>query len=336
MKILIGRSNRRLGQEICNHLGVKPIDAIIENFADGEIRIQLKENIRGTDLFIIQSLNPPAENLLELLLLIDAARRASARRITAVIPYFGYARQDRKEKPRVPISAKLLSRLLEDAGANRVLTVDLHAAQIQGFFEIPVDQIISDELLAAFIHGYYERTDGMTTVSEEVKGIKSKDDKIVIVSPDVGGVKRIEDIADDMGANMAIVHKKRDEPNQSKALVVIGDVKEKIAIIRDDMIDTGGTLTHAAELLKQNGAKKIYAFCTHALFSGPAIDRICDSELDKLAVTDTIQIQPKRLQRLKDKNLLDIISVAPILSTAIGNIHHERSVSVLLRRDNWD
>ncbi len=276
--------------------------------------------MRGADLFIVQSLQPPGENLMELMLLLDAARRASANRITAVIPYFGYARQDRKEKPRVPITAKLISSLLQKAGANRILTMDLHAAQIQGFFDIPVDQLTSDLVFEDFLNHIVEQT-----------GRDLSD--FVVVSPDVGGVKRIEDIVEDIGISMAIVHKKREEPNTSKALKVIGDVEGKIAILRDDMIDTGGTLTKASSLLMENGAEDVYAFCTHALLSKDAPEKVVHSRIKTLGIADTIPLYEDKKCLLETKHQLKVISIAPLFAEAIDNIHHSRSVSQLFQND---
>jgi len=316
VSIIVGRSNPKIGELICEHLGVQAVKRHISNFADGEIRLQIGENVRGKDVFIVQSLNPPAENLLELLLIIDASRRASARRITVVVPYFGYARQDRKEKPRVPITAKLIARQIESAGADRLLTMDLHAAQLQGFFEIPVDHLNSDAVFESFINT--EIDDG---------------EELVIVSPDVGGVKRIEQISEHMGASIAIIHKKREDANMAKALNIIGDVKNKTAILRDDIIDTGGTLAKASELIKRKGANKILAFCTHPLFSRDAASLMVNSDIDRMGITDTIMLPEEKIDILKTNNFIYMKSVSHLFSAAIKNIHLERSVSVLFGKD---
>ena len=317
MKILIGRSNPKLGNKIAEHFSDKTVNTTMSNFADGEIRIQINDNVRGKDLFIFQSLQPPADNLFELLLLIDAARRASCRRITVVAPYFGYARQERKEKPRVPIAAKMVSVMLEKAGADRILTMDLHAPQIQGFFEIPHDHLISDSIFDSFAREY------------------SQNEELVIVSPDVGGVKRIEKVAEVLNASLAIIHKKRNEPNQSEALAIIGDVRGKTAIIRDDIIDTGGTLAKAAALLKSRGATKVFAFCTHPIFSGNAIENISNSEIDLLGVTDTVPLNINTEKSLKGAGKLRIVSVANLFYKAIYSIHNEQSVSTLFGKKNY-
>ncbi len=324
LKIIVGRANPELGNQICENLNVTPVSCKLSNFADGEIRVQIQKNVRGSDLYIIQSLQPPAENILELLLLIDAARRASARRITAVIPYFGYARQDRKEEPRVPITAKLVARMIETAGAKRVLTLDLHAAQIQGFFEIPVDHLTSEVLFKSFIKS-----------KMALLGLGPQD--IVIVSPDVGGVKRIEGICKETGVSMAIIHKRRNEPNQSEALHLIGDVKDKVAILMDDIIDTGGTLIEAASLIRKHEPKRIFAFCSHPLFSDklingikvPSVDSIIKSNIEKLCITDSIPLPQEKREKLDDSGKLKVASLADLFAKAISNINLERSVSEL-------
>ncbi|MFP4459541.1 MAG: ribose-phosphate diphosphokinase [Candidatus Zixiibacteriota bacterium] len=318
MRIIIGNANEPLGFRICEYLDTKPVERKLTRFADGEIRAQIQENIRGKDIYIIQSTEPPAENYMELLFLVDAARRSSARRITAVIPYFGYARQDRKEQPRVPISSKLLANLLETAGVDRILTMDLHAAQIQGFFKIPVDHLLSDMVFDEF-----------------VMGLIDKQGPIVVVSPDVGGVKRLQHSNDELGADLAIIHKKRDEPNQSEALNIIGDVKDKVAFIRDDIIDTGGSLVKAAKLVKEKGASKVCAFCTHALLSRDAVDKLANSCIETIGLTDTVRLPKSKESILKEAGILQKVTISHLFARAINNIHHESSVSVLFEKKNY-
>ncbi|MCD6594137.1 ribose-phosphate pyrophosphokinase [bacterium] len=321
IKIIIGRSNRRLGEAISKHLGIEPTKLILKNFADGEIRVQILENVRGKDVFIIDSTQPPADNLLELLLLLDAVKRASARRVTAVIPYFGYARQERKDRPRVPISTKLVANLIVSAGADRVLTMDLHSPAIQGFFDVPTDHLISDLVFADYVK---------KIIPGEVKN-----KNVVIVSPDIGGVKRIDILAKEFGTSIAIINKKREDANKSKALNLIGKVKGKIAIIRDDIVDTAGTIKEASLLLKKksNGAKSVYVLATHPLLSPPAIKRISNSKIDRLIVTDTIPLC-KNAQKKLVPSKINVISVAPLFATAIKCIHQERSLSVLFQPNN--
>ncbi|MFQ3573822.1 MAG: ribose-phosphate pyrophosphokinase [Thermodesulfovibrionales bacterium] len=307
LKILTGNANPDLACKVSEHLNIPLLDSMVTTFGDGEIMVQINENIRGSDVFVIQpTCNPVNDNLMELLLMIDALKRASARRITAVIPYYGYARQDRKVQPRVPISSKLVADLLTAAGTNRVLTIDLHAGQIQGFFNIPVDHLYA----APVLRDYFRSRCNINTV---------------IVSPDAGGVERARDFAKRLEASLAIVDKRREAANVSKVMHVIGDVKDKEAIILDDMIDTAGTTTQAAEALLENGAKKVYAACTHGVLSGPAIDRINRSPLEEVVVTDTIPMGDKvsRCKKLK------VLSVAPLLAEAIKRIHDESTVSSL-------
>mgnify|MGYP000568941617 CR=1 FL=1 len=319
LKIIIGRSNHKLGEAITRCLGIEPTDVLLTNFADGEIRVQILENVRGKDVFIIQSTQPPADNLLELLLLLDAAKRASARRVTAVIPYFGYARQERKDRPRVPISTKLVANLIVSAGVDRVLTMDLHAPAIQGFFDVPTDHLISDLVFAEYIRA--------TMQDKVING------EIVIVSPDIGGVRRIDFLSGELGANIAIINKKRTAVNKAEAQSLIGAVKGKTAIIRDDIVDTAGTIKEAAELLKQeeHGAKSVYVLATHPLFSPPAVERISTSQIDNLVVTDTIPLKQDAKQKLTP-DIVKVISVAPLFATAIKCIHEERSLSVLFQK----
>ncbi len=319
LKILIGRSNPELGYRICESLGVEPTQILLDNFADGEIRVQILENVRGKDVFVIESTYPPADNIMELLLILDAAKRASARRVTAVIPYFGYARQERKDKPRVPISTKLVANLIVSAGADRVLTMDLHSPAIQGFFDVPTDHLISDLV--------FEEHLAMTMWDEVREG------NVVVVSPDIGGVRRVDFLATELGASIAIIHKKREDANKARALTVVGDVRDKIAIIRDDIVDTAGTVKEASDLLKspQYGAKAVYVLATHPLLSPPAVERIENSQIDKLIVTDTIPLKEEAGQRLVPHKV-NVLSVAQVFATAIKCIHEERSLSVLFQK----
>src|SRR5512143_3628799 len=273
LKLFTVTSNMKLAGEVAAHLKLDLGDATVSTFSDGEIMVRLNENVRGTDAFVIQSTCPPVnDNIMKLLLIIDALKRASASRITAVIPYYGYARQDRKVQPRVPISSKLVADLLTAAGTNRVLTIDLHAGQIQGFFNIPVDHLHA----APVLHEY-------------LKQCKFED--LVIVSPDAGGVERARSFARRLDASLAIIDKRREAANVSKVMHVIGDVRGRDTIILDDMIDTAGTTTQAAEALMENGARRVMAACSHAVLSGPAIDRINASPLDMVITTDTIPME---------------------------------------------
>ena len=307
IKLLTGNSNRKLAGEVAEYLGIPVCDTLITTFSDGEIMVQINENVRGYDIFVLQSTCTPVnDNIVELLLLIDALKRASAGRITAVIPYYGYARQDRKVQPRVPISSKLVADLITVAGANRVLTVDLHAGQIQGFFNIPVDHLYASPVILDYIK-------------------KSNIKDIVIVSPDAGGVERARAFAKRLSASLAIIDKRRERANESQVMNVIGDVKGKSTIILDDMIDTAGTIAQAASALKEKGAKKVLAACTHAVLSGPAIDRINSSVIEELIVTNTIQLESKQEKCKK----LTVLSIAPLLAEAIKRIHEESSISSL-------
>ncbi|MDI6745412.1 MAG: ribose-phosphate pyrophosphokinase [Thermodesulfovibrionales bacterium] len=307
IKLLTGNSNRKLAEEVAGYLGIPVCDTLITTFSDGEIMVQINENVRGSDIFVLQSTCTPVnDNIVELLLLIDALKRASAGRITAVIPYYGYARQDRKVQPRVPISSKLVADLITVAGTNRVLTVDLHAGQIQGFFNIPVDHLYASPVILDYI-----------------KKCNIKD--IVIVSPDAGGVERARAFAKRLSASLAIIDKRRERANESQVMNVIGDVKGKNTIILDDMIDTAGTITQAASALKEKGAKNVLAACTHAVLSGPAIDRINNSVIEELIVTNTIQLDSKQEECKK----LTVLSIAPLLAEAIKRIHEESSISSL-------
>jgi ribose-phosphate pyrophosphokinase len=308
MKILSGTSNPRLSKEISKKLKLKLINTNIKRFADGEIYIEINENIRGNSVFVIQSTSNPAnDNIMELLLCIDALRRSSAKNITAVIPYFGYARQDRKVAPRTSISAKVVSNLITNAGASRIVTVDLHAGQIQGFFDIPVDNLFTTPMFARYIK----------------KKFKTKN--LVCVSPDVGGVQRTRGLATKIKADLAIIDKRRPEPGKSKVMNIIGDVKGKICIIVDDIIDSGGTIINAVEALKKAGAIDVYVFITHAVLSGEAAEKIKKSKIKKLIITDTIDNSLK----IKNNSKIEVISIAPLMAEAISRISNSTSVSDL-------
>jgi ribose-phosphate pyrophosphokinase len=304
IKLISGNSNKSLAKKISNYLKVPLCDAEIYRFSDGEIGVKINENIRGTDVFIIQSTNVPAENLLELLILIDAASRASAQRITAVIPYFGYARQDRKDQPRVPITAKLVANLIVTSGADRVLTMDLHAAQIQGFFDIPTDHLFSNPV-------FYEY-------------LAKHEFKDPVAVSDIGSTKMVRAFAKKIRAPLAVLDKRRPVANQAEVLNIIGEVEGKNAIIRDDMVDTAGTLTQAAQALSKKGARSIIALCTHPVLSGNAIKLIEESSLQKVVVADTIPTDGKNLT-----NKFEVITVSHLFGEAIKRIHNEESVSIL-------
>ena len=307
LKLIAGNSNPELAQAISSYLDVSLTRAAVKDFSDGEIRIDIQENVRGTDAFVIQSTcSPVNRNLMELLLLIDALKRASARRITAVIPYYGYARQDRKVAPRQPISAKLVANLITVAGANRILSVDLHAGQIQGFFDIPVDHLYAAPVLLDYIRANFM-------------------DALVVVSPDAGGTERARAFAKRLGAGLAIIDKRREEANVAQAMNIIGQVENMTCIILDDMTDTAGTLTEAAKALKDTGAKEVHACATHAVLSGPAIERINSSAMSEVVVTNTIPLGDKAADCPK----ITALSVAALLGEAIRRIHHEDSVSSL-------
>jgi len=309
MKVFAGNANRDLALSICKSLDRKLSKAMTERFADGEIWVKLGENVRGEDVFILQSTFSPAENLLELLILTDAAKRASAARITAVIPYFGYARQDKKDEPRMPISAKLVSNLISRAGADRILTMDLHADQIQGYFDVPVDHLYAAPVLARYIRRKNRKTDNL-----------------VVVSPDLGGAKRAREFANRLGGlEVAFVQKMRPRPNQSSVVKVIGDVEGKDCLILDDILDTGGTIVNASLALRDARAKSILVCCVHALFSGDAMVRIAESPISEVVVTDTVPL------RVNPGNKLKIVSVSGLLSEAMKRIHENRSVSSLFK-----
>jgi len=304
VKLFSGNSNRLLAEEIAQHLNVRLASADVDRFRDGEISVRINESVRGIDVFIVQSTHAPADNLLELLLMIDAAKRASARRVTAVIPYFGYARQDRKDQPRVPISAKLVANLITAAGADRVLTMDLHAAQIQGFFDIPLDHLYSSPIFVDFF-----------------KKLNLSD--LVIVSPDVGSIKMARAFAKKMGAGLALVDKRRPKPDVAAVETIIGEVEGKNVLIRDDIVSTGGTLVEAAVALKRNGAEQIYAACTHPVLTAGAVEQLNRSPIEKVAVLNTMPVQKT------DNDKLTIISAASLFAEAIRRIHLEKSVSFL-------
>ena len=309
MKLIAGNSNIDLAKSISSYIGVKLADAHIRKFADGEIFVKINENIRGEDIFIIQSTSPPVnDNLMELLIAIDAARRASAKRITAVMPYFGYARQDRKDEGRTSISAKLIANLITSAGANRVVTIDLHAGQIQGFFDIPLDNLFSvNELI------------------KDMKNINTNQNDLTIVSPDVGGVVRARAFAKRINASLVIIDKRRERSGVSEVMNIIGNVKNKTCIILDDIADSAGTLCSAAKALKENGAKDIYSYIVHGVLSGNALEKIKDSNIKELVLTDSIQIS-ESVKKLKN---IRHISIAPLMGEAIKRIHSDSSVSAL-------
>jgi ribose-phosphate pyrophosphokinase len=305
LKLITGNANRPLAQKIARYIGVDLTSCDVRRFSDGEIFVQINENIRGADVFIIQSTNAPAENIMELLILIEAARRASACRITAVIPYFGYGRQDRKDRPRVPITARLVANLLTTAGANRILTMDLHAAQIQGFFDIPSDHLYSSRVFNDYLLSMHINAP-------------------VVVSPDVGSIKLARAFAKASGASLAIVDKRRPAPNQSEVVNIIGEISGRNIIIRDDMVDTAGTLCQAAETLAEKGALDIYAVCTHPVLSGSAVERINNSPIKKMIISDSISVENRMLP---EKFL--VLPCANLFGEAIMRISGEKSVSSL-------
>lgn len=306
LKIFTGNANPELAQEICQYLGVTMGSSQVTRFSDGEIRVKVDESVRGSDAFIIQpTATPVNENIMELLIMADALRRASARRITAVIPYYGYARQDRKTRARDPITAKLVANILTTSGCRRMITMDLHAGQIQGFFDIPVDHLPAVPILAEYFQ-------------------QAMRDDVVVVSPDIGGVTRARDLAERIGAPLAIIDKRRPEPNVAEVTNVIGNIKGKTVIMIDDIIDTAGTITKGAAALMERGAKEIYVCCTHAVLSGPAIQRLEESVIKEVVITNTIPLpQEKMIDKIK------VLSVAPLLGEAIIRIHEDLSVSKL-------
>tara|TARA_B100002052_G_scaffold280888_1_gene289417 strand:- start:1140 stop:2072 length:933 start_codon:yes stop_codon:yes gene_type:complete len=310
MKLLTGNSNKILSKNIAKYLKTKLVNSSIRKFADGEIYIEINENIRGNSIFIVQSISSPAnDNLMELLLCIDALKRSSAKNITAVIPYFGYARQDRKVIPRTSISAKLVSNLITKAGADRVVTVDLHAGQIQGFFDIPVDNLFSTPIFARHVR----------------KRIKSK--KIICVAPDVGGTERARALGKLLNVGLAIVDKRRPKPGQSQVMNVIGDVKNQTCVIVDDIIDSGGTIVNAAKALKQRGAKEVYVYITHGVLSGDAVKKIKNSVIKNLVITDTID----NSQKTKNVKNIEVLPISSLMGEAIKRISNSTSVSDLFK-----
>ncbi|MFZ3172514.1 MAG: ribose-phosphate pyrophosphokinase [Carboxydocellales bacterium] len=306
MKIFSGNANAALAEEIAEYLGVSLGEAQVSRFSDGEIQCKINESVRGADVFVVQPTCPPVDqHLMELLIMIDALRRASARRITAVVPYYGYARQDRKARGRDAITAKLIANLITVGGARRVMTMDLHAGQIQGFFDIPVDHLPGVPILAEYI------------INKNLKDM-------IVVSPDLGGVTRARDLADRIGATIAIIDKRRPEPNVSEIMNIIGDVRGKSIIMVDDIIDTGGTITQGAAALMERGAKEVFACCTHPVLSGPALERLEKSVISELVVTNTIPLPPEKLT-----SKIKVLSVAPLLGEAIVRVHEDLSVSKL-------
>ena len=310
MKILTGNSNKQLSNKISKNLKNKLVNTSIRKFADGEIYIEINENIRGNSIFIIQSVSSPAnDNLMELLLCIDALKRSSAKNITTVIPYFGYARQDRKVVPRTSISAKLVSNLITNAGADRVVTVDLHAGQIQGFFDIPVDNLFATPIFAKHIK----------------RKVKSKN--IICVAPDVGGVERARALGKKLDVGLAIVDKRRPSPGKSQVMNVIGNVKNKVCILTDDIIDSGGTIVNASDVLLKRGAKEVHVYATHGVFSGDAVKKIKNSKIKNLVITDSIDSSDK----LKKVRNIEVLSISILLAEAIKRISNSTSVSDLFK-----
>ena len=307
LKLFGGTANESLTKEVCDYLGITAGQILSTTFSDGEIRIEIEENVRGRDIFVLQSTcSPVNDNLMQLLIMTDALKRASARSITAIIPYYGYARQDRKVKPRVPISAKLVADLITVSGVSRVISMDLHVGQIQGYFNIPVDNLFAAPILLNYIRKHY-------------------DGDLSIVSPDAGGVERARAFAKRLNASLAIIDKRRDEPNVAVAMNIIGDIKGKTAIILDDMVDTGGTLVEAAEALVQNGAAQVYACCTHPVLSGNAQKKIEQSSIKSLLTTNTVPLGREASESPK----IDVVSVAEIFGEAIKRVHFSKSVSSL-------
>lgn len=313
IKIFTGNSYPALVQEIADIIGVQVGDSKVSKFSNGEISVDINETVRGTDLFLIQTLCEPVnDNIMELLIMLDAFKRASAGRITAVIPNYAYARQDRKAKARQPITAKLMADLIHTAGAERVLTMDLHAPQIQGFFNIPVDHL-----------------EGVPILAKYFKKLKLNEDETIVVSPDIGGVKRARKFAEKLHAPIAIIDKRRPKPNVSEVMSIIGDVKGKQAILVDDMIDTAGSIVNAAEALMKMGAKEVYACCTHGVLSGPAIERLDKSPLKQIVILNTIPIDSdKKIDKIK------VLSVAPIFAEAIRRIYEDMPVSKIFQEEN--
>ena len=307
MKIFAGNSNPELAVQICESLEIPLSRSLVTTFSDGEIRVEIGENVRGADVFVVQTGSPPVnDHLMELLVMIDALKRASARRITAVIPYYSYSRQDRKNKPRVPITARLVADLITRVGTHRILTVDLHAGQIQGFFDIPVDNLYASPILLPYIREHFNGN-------------------LVIVSPDAGGVPRARAYASQLKAGLALIDKRRADVNKAEALNIIGEVEGKTAVVLDDMVDTAGTLVEATKSLLEKGAREVHACVTHAILSGPAVDRIENSLLKSLVVTDTVPLSPQASHCEKIK----CVPACRLFSAAIRNIHNEDSISTL-------
>ena len=308
MKLVTGNSNLKLADGISKYVGLELSNCDVKRFADNEIFVEMKENVRGEDVFVIQSTSYPAnDNLMELLIIIDTLRRASAKRITAVLPYYGYARQDRKPGPRTPITSKLVANMIDKAGANRVLTMDLHAGQIQGFFDIPTDNLFAAPVLV-----------------EDIKSKLTKDTPI-IVSPDVGGVVRARIIAKRIGADLAIVDKRREKAGESEVMNIIGDVEGRECFMIDDIVDSAGTLCNASDALIKQGATKVYSYVTHGVLSGKAVERVNNSSLTKLLITDTIE----ESDAVKKSDKIEVISISSLLGEAIKRISDEKSVSSL-------
>ncbi|RUM28911.1 MAG: ribose-phosphate pyrophosphokinase [Aquifex sp.] len=306
VKIIAGTSNKTLSEEIAGYLGLRLTDALITTFSDGEIRVQINESVRGYNVYVITSLsNPVNHNLMELLLTLDAVKRSSPKEITAVVPYYAYGRQDRQDKPRTPISAKLVADLIQKAGADRVIVVDLHSPQIQGFFDIPVEHLTAIPVLYDYIR--------KNVVLENP----------VVVSPDAGGVKRARDLANKLGCGIGVILKRRPEPNKAEVMDVVGDIEGKEAILVDDIIDTAGTLVAAANLLINRGVKRVIACATHGIFSGPAIERLTNSPIEKVIVTNTLPVYERKF------NKLEVVSIAPLIGEAIRRIQEGTSVSSL-------
>ena len=310
IKLISGNANPALAERIASHQGLPVCAAEVSRFSDGEIQVEIADNVRGRDVFLIQPTCSPAnENIMELLILADACKRASSERVTAVVPYYGYARQDRKVAPRAPITAKLVADLLTASGINRVLTIDLHAGQIQGFFNQPVDNLYASKNLIPFLEKHLGR---------------DKSD-IVMVSPDAGGTERARAYAKRLGASLAVIDKRRSKPNESEVMHIIGDVADKRCVLVDDMIDTAGTLTSGARALMENGAKSVVAVATHPVLSGPAVQRLKDSPIDEVIVTDTIPLSPEAEAMGK----ITVVSIADLLGKAIRSVHESDSVSRL-------
>jgi ribose-phosphate pyrophosphokinase len=307
LKVFSGSSNLPLAEKICRYLNIPLGNVTLKTFSDGEVFVEINENVRGMDVFVIQSTSTPGNHyIMELLIMIDALKRASAKRITAVVPYYGYARQDRKVAPRTPISAKLVADLFTAAGANRILTMDLHAGQIQGFFNVPVDHLYATPVLLKYIATNFK-------------------DNIVIVSPDAGGVERARAYAKRLECGLAIIDKRRVGMNVAEIMNIIGEVEGKVAVLVDDMVDTAGTITQAADAIMNKGAKEVYACCTHPVLSGNAVERLEKSVIKKMIVTDTIQLNEKA----KNSSKIVVLSIAELLGEAIKRIHEETSISSL-------